>query len=251
MKFNTLTFVFEIVNFLVLLFILQRLVFRPLQRSINARRAAEQKRADETEAKLEAARSLEAELEQERVGLAALRDKAMRQAAEEAAAEKARILAQARADAATERAQAARLLESEREAAEGWLQEATVERATDAAGRMLLALAPEAVDGALRRALLAEVDRQGTALAPAAVEGAVDVELRAAKLPDSEIVETVRASISRAVGRPVRLALREDESLGAGLVIAIGDRVLDATISGQLQGLRERTRALLTEGNHE
>jgi len=249
MQFNATTFLFEIVNFVVLLFVLQRLVFRPLKRSIDARRAEEERRAEETATKLEATRALERELVEERRSLGAVRDKAVREAAEEAAAERARILAQARADAAAERSRTMTLLEAERDAAQAWVREVTVERATAAAGKMLLALAPGAVEDALRTLLLAEVARLGGALAPAGEgEGAVDVELRCAKVPESVIIEAVRSAVAEALGRPARLSVREDEALIAGLVLRVGDRVLDASVAGQLEGLRDQARAILAEG---
>ncbi len=150
MQLNPLTFLFEIVNFLVLLFVLNRLVFRPLKRGIEERRAEQAQTIADAKTKLEQARALEQTLQGERRAVVDIRDRALREAAEEAAGERARILAQAREDAAAEGARAARLLESEREAAEAWVREVTIERATSVAGKMLLVLAPEAVEQALR-----------------------------------------------------------------------------------------------------
>lgn len=247
MQLNPLTFVFEIVNFLVLLFVLERWVFRPLRRGITARREEEARAKEEAQEKLARAESIERELADERRAIADVRDRALREAAEQATEERARILAQAREDAAAERARASRLVEAEREAAEAWVQEVAVERGTEIAGRMLLALAPGAAEAALRARLLEEIARRGVELSPASTDGSVEVELRSAALGESRDVESIRDALARAMGRPVRLVVREDEKLLAGVVLRVGDRVLDASVAGQLEAFRDRARAMLQE----
>jgi len=54
----------------------------------------------------------------------------------------------------------------------------------------------------------------------------------------------LRAGLERMMGRKVRLHIVMDKTLKGGLVIKIGDTVLDASVSHQL----ERMRALLVSG---
>jgi F0F1-type ATP synthase membrane subunit b/b' len=248
MSISPLTFVFEIVNFLVLLYLLQRLVFRPLKRSIDERRAEERRMSEDAKAKVLATEELGRRLEEERRSLALVRERVVREAAEQGDEERSRILASAREDAAAEQARALKLVQAERRAAEEWVREATVDRATETAGRMLLALAPDAVEGALRERLLTEIERRGRALSTGDVGDRIEVEVRCAKLPEDADLERIRASLGQVLGRTPHLVVREDEALLAGIVVRVGDTVLDASVAGQLDILREQARAILAEG---
>ena len=243
MTFSLTTFLFEAINFVVLVFILERLVYRPLRRAIAARKKAafeKERLADEREG---AARAAEAEAHRRAEELATLRDEVIRLAEEEAFEQRARILAEAREDAEAERAHVRRLLESEREAAIGWVREVAVERGTEAAGRLLMRLAPEAVEDALWGQLVAEIARPGR------LEDATEVEIRCARLPNDARRAELRAALERALGHPVELALREDRDLEAGLVVRIGPRVIDASIAGQLDAFRGLVREELEEAH--
>src|SRR5579872_6586030 len=95
MTFNSWTFVFEVVNFLVLAYILQRLLYRPLHDAIDRRRQGiEQAQAEAEKARREA--------EQQRLELGTKlsaineeRRKLLEETHHEAEAERARILADA------------------------------------------------------------------------------------------------------------------------------------------------------------
>ncbi|MBK8941324.1 MAG: F0F1 ATP synthase subunit delta [Polyangiaceae bacterium] len=129
------------------------------------------------------------------------------------------------------------------------MREVTIERATSVAGKMLLVLALEAVEQALRSRLLEEIARSVVGHGGRRTEGE-EVELRCARMPDDAGMETLRAALAAALGRAPQLTVREDDALVAGIVVRIGDRVLDASIAGQLEVLRERARALLNEEAH-
>ena len=249
MSVSPLTFIFEIVNFLVLLYLLQRLVFRPLKSSIDERRAEERRRAEDAKAKVEATEELARRLEQERQSFSIVRERAVREAAEQAGEERARILAQAREDATAEQARALKLVQAERRAAEEWVREAAVDRATEIAGRLLLALSPDAIEGTLRARLIAEIERRGRELLTGEIRDRLEVDVRCARVLEDGALETIRTSLARALGRAPHLVLREDEALLAGIVVRVGDTVLDASVAGQLDILREQARAILAEGH--
>lgn len=240
MTFEWTTFVFELVNFVVLVWILRRVVYRPLKRGIEGRRqqladreAAATARAEEADARIAAAEARKLELER-------LRDDIVREATDAGAAERARIVEQAQQDAAGERTRVQRLLDAEREAALAWVHDVAVHRSTEIAGRLLMALAPDTVDDALRRLLLDEIARHPE------LQGLDEVEVRAARRPADDALEALRAALATD-GRAPKLVFREDESLLAGLVVRAGDQVLDASIAGQLEAFQDQARRLLDE----
>ncbi len=251
MDFNLTTFLFEIVNFLALVWLLQRLLYKPLQRGIDKRNTAIREREELAEQRIAgAARSLQ-EYNESRAELDQLREQTIREATEEASEQRARILEQAREDAAAERARAQRTLEVEREAALAWVREVLVERSAEVAGRILSQLAPDALEPALLDQLLVELGRQAGSLrhevganghAPSVPP---EVEVTFANMPGDAGVSRLRGKLSETLGGTPRLSLREDATLGAGLVVRIGSRVLDASMAGQLEAFRDTVREMV------
>lgn len=245
MGFSFTTFLFEIVNFLVLMWLLRRIVYKPLRAGIEARRSELTARERAAEEEMEAAERLERELSSRSAELEELRARTLREAMEQAAEERARLLEQAREDAAAERSRAQRLLEVEREAAEAWVREVAVEHSAEVAGRLLMQLAPEAVEASLFERLLGEVERRAESLRRAVEQdGAGEVEVSCARpLPDADGAR-LRERLESVLGRAPRLVVRDDDSLVAGLVLRAGHLVLDASIAGQLDAFRDRVRSL-------
>jgi F-type H+-transporting ATPase subunit b len=233
--FNATTFAFELINFVVLVWLLNRYVFKALVSSIAERRARIAAAEAAAAAQQAAAEAAQAEMRSRSLELDRLRET---------------ILQEATADAAAERARVQQLLEAEREAALAWVRSEAVERGVDVAGHMMLSLAPEALDAALVEQLVAEIDARREALRRAAEElgeQAPEVTLVAARLPPSELRERLREALGEALGARPRLSLKEDETLLAGLVLRVGGRVLDASVAGQLAAFRDRARLHLEE----
>lgn len=252
MGFDWTTFVFEIINFLVLLAILERFVFRPLRRGITARRAAQAQREQATAQALEEATQQRAAYEQRFREIDRLRQEAMREAAEQAAAERARVLAQAREDAAAERARAQSTLAAERQAALTRMRELAVARSTDIAGHLLAQIAPGAVEHALWAQMHQTIEHRAGDIAAAWQAGSgrgapAQVEVTCAHAPGEDEIARLGQALAAVFGTAPRLRVREDAALVAGLVLCVGHLVLDMSVAGQLDAIRDRARALLQE----
>ncbi len=240
---------FETVNFVALVWVLSRLVYRPLERAIEERRAADERVRQEALAKHEEAARRLAELEARHQELAELRERTMREAAEDAARTRARLLGEAREDAASIRAQAQKLLASERRESMVAARELAIEQSTRIAARLLAELSPAGLDDALVEQLaVAIAEQRGKAHHEhGARRGRLEVEVRFAKAPRPEQVERIRAAVVKAVGGTPSLSWREDPTLVAGAAATLGDRVLDASVAGNLDALAERARQLADE----
>jgi F-type H+-transporting ATPase subunit b len=245
MNVDITTLIFEAVNFVVLVWLMQRLVYRPLRDGLAARRKKLEEREARADEITSEAKQLMAARDEEREELARLRDSILKEANEEAAEQRARILAQAREDAEAERARVRRLLESEREAARSWVSQLAVERGTEVAGLLLMELAPEAIEDRLFTELRAELERRE--LADVDLGDSPEVEVSVATMPTETRLEELRASLKQALGVAPRLVVREDDTLRAGVVVRIGHRVLDASVAGQLDAFRDRVRHELAE----
>lgn len=70
--------------------------------------------------------------------------------------------------------------------------------------------------------------------------GKVDVEVTVAhKLDDAEL-ENVRAEISRKIGKTAQITQKVDDSIIGGLVLKIGDKLIDGSVKSQLETLKRR-----------
>ncbi|MCC6625161.1 MAG: F0F1 ATP synthase subunit delta [Deltaproteobacteria bacterium] len=249
MSFDLTTFVFELVNFALLVLLLRWIAYKPLRRAIAQRRAAiaaeEQRLADALAAAETRQRALDAGLAELRALAEAERAKAI----EEGATERARIIAQAKVDAEAERARARTMVEHERQAAEIWVREATVEQGAALAGKLLVDLAPAHARSVLLQRLLDAIARRASQLREGLATGD-SAELASPHAPDSGELDAIRAALASALGRAPEIVVREQSTLVAGWVLRLGPHVLDASVEGRLQLVQERARALLGEVGH-
>ncbi|MBX3232522.1 MAG: F0F1 ATP synthase subunit delta [Labilithrix sp.] len=240
---------FETVNFLILVWVLSRFVYRPLKKSLAERRAADERLRVEAEAKRdEATRALE-EMREKHKELGELRERVMREAAEDAAAMRARLLAEAKDDTAAARAQGERLLDSEREEARAAVRDLAIRESTHIAARLLAELSPRALDDALVEQLARAVPEHDLRR-DGAGRRVSEIELRFARPPAPEAVTRLRKAFADALDADPTIATRQDPALVAGVVATIGEHVLDASIAGNLTALAARARAL-SEGEGE
>lgn len=249
MELNATTFAIELVNFLLLAWVLQRLLYRPLRQAIDKRKQAMEASLVEANQRMSEAQSLNEQAQERIRDLEALREGVLSSAREQAEEERARIMGQARQDAEAEHSRARRLLDEERLAAMAWVRETTVLRSTEVAGRLMVDLVPQALEQALVEMLLSKVASEHKPTEKAGEPDAVDaeVELTTAHGVSDESITLLRRHLTALLGTPPRLSIQEDPALEAGCVLRIGHRVLDASVAGQLDILRDRAREILEE----
>ncbi|MCZ7679019.1 MAG: F0F1 ATP synthase subunit delta [Sandaracinaceae bacterium] len=247
MRLDATTLIFETINFVVLALVLWRILYRPLRRAMEERRSAIEEDRQRAEAAHAEARRLEAEWRHKHEELEDLRASVRAEVLDAAERERAVMLERARDDAHAELARVRQLSEAEREAAERWVESAVVERGADLAGRLLLELAPEAVDGALAERLVGALEARRGELSALSGETSVEVELTGARLPEPGLAERIAAVLREALARPIRIVTRGDPSLVGGWTVRVGDRLFDASIAGELAAFRGLARELLEE----
>lgn len=248
MRLDATTLIFETINFVVLALVLWRILYRPLRGAIEARRSALEEARQRTEAALGEAQRLEGEWRHKHEELEALRASVRAEVLDAAERERAVLLERAREDARAELARVRQLALAEREAAERWVESAVVERGADLAGRLLLELAPGAVDDALAERLVGALETKRAELSALADEDGVEVELTGARLPEPALAERVAEVLRAAAARPIRIVTRGEPSLVGGWTVRVGDRLFDASIAGELAAFRGLARELLEAG---
>jgi F-type H+-transporting ATPase subunit b len=242
MTFSWWTFLFEVLNFVVLAYVLHRLLYAPLRAGIEQRQREAGRAREEAEKARQAAAELQHSLEERAAELERDREAVLRQAREQAEAERRRLLDEAEQARKRRQEEARQALDQERDEALRALRKEVVGLAVDVAGRLLR----EATDSSLHRQLVlrlaealaalpeAERDRLRRGWQPddgAVLEAAADV--------DGPTLDRVRESVAAALGRPAALEVRGEPSLLGGARLRLGGWVWDATLSGQLDGARQ------------
>lgn len=217
MQIDWWTLGLQAVNFLVLVWILNHFLFRPVTAIIEKRRAAATQALDEARAAKEDAEAVRQKAKNEKAALAAQRADLVQQALQEAEREKATLLAKAREEAEALRKAAADEVERNKQAEKHAAEDHASHLAVDIAARLFERLPEEAriagfMDG-LSKALkeLPEQTRSDLGKDGAALRLCVPRALTKDELT------ACRSLISDALGRDVELSVDVNPEIIAGL----------------------------------
>lgn len=241
MNFDWTTFLLEIFNFFILLWILQRFFYRPVLGVIQARQQkidAELQDAAARQAEAKAARqACEAHLaawEQEKA-------KARSQLEQDLAVERERLLQGVNQEVAETRARhQAKALHERQE----W-QRMTEQRAIELGGqfvrKLLERVASPGLEDSLVAGVLADFGRLPAAAADqlkaALTENGLEI-ISAFPLPESRR-RALTEALAQLAGGPIEPVFREDATLLSGLLIHAGARVLAANLRDELRFFRD------------
>ncbi len=241
MSFNIWTFLFEIVNFVVLAYILHRVLYRPLRAAIDRRRAAiAQAQADADKARADAL-AMQKQLQEQLADVDRQRHEALQKTRELAEAERQRLLAEAEKAIQGRQEDARAAIERQREDALRSLRAEVNAAAAGLAERLLREAAGTTLERQLARRLveslskLPEDERSRVREDWKSNDGAV-VESAAAL--DAASLEEINQAVEAVVGQKVKLAVETRPALLAGARLRIGGRLWDASLAGQLESLR-------------
>ncbi|MBP2306751.1 hypothetical protein GBZ48_05495 [Azospirillum melinis] len=222
------TLLLQAVNFLILVWLLRRFLYRPVLAVIAERQAATERVRSEAEAARQAAEAARQSLEDQRTALPAERDRLIAAARAEAEAERAALLEKARGEAehALEEARS-RLAEERAQALEG-LQRHAVDLGIRLATRLLRDAPAAVLTVPLLDEACAAVESLSAPQRHALADGIDPVPVRltiAAPLPEGDTART-RDRLATALGRSVALELVEDPSLIAGVELHFAHSVV-------------------------
>jgi F-type H+-transporting ATPase subunit b len=237
MTFNWWTFLFEALNFVVLAYVLHRLLYRPLREAIDKRRQANVQAQAEAEKARKEAEMLQQRLREQLAAAEQQRQELVHQAHEQAEAERKQLLVDT--ERATQRRQeeVRQSIAWEREQALKSLRQELIGQAIQLTERLL----SQAVDRTLHQQLairlverlrqVAEANSESLRTTWQIEDGAV---LETAQDLDSETLGRVQAAVSSLVGKPVALTIQTRPALLGGLRLRIGGQVWDSSLAAPL-----------------
>ena len=246
MRFDLTTFIFQIINFVVLLYILKRLLYKPVREIIEKRRGMIEKTVEDAEQTKREAIELRAKYEEEMTRLEDLREQTLEELRAEAMEEKKRLL-----DAAEE--EAGRVIEREKAVFDGEktrLRAEMKDRAMDATCIMASNLLKDISDEELHKAVYRRLMNVLNEIAPdllkmAEKDDSLRLELASAYPLGAEEVAKFSSTLESLVSKKVVVNSILDENLIAGARMKAYDRVYNFSLSGQIDLFRRRLKETL------
>ncbi len=243
MEFNTTTFILEIINFLILLWILQRLFYKPVLDMIT-------KRKQQIDQSLEDAKKLHSEAEE----LRALYENRQQLWEQEKKTAQAALQQQLEAERRQQLDQLHKELEQERQKSfatfnrqqEEWrhqIEKQAMENGIRFAALLLQQCAGPDVEGRLVAMLTAQLNTlPETAKLSAQMSDSKKtpvVKVASAFPLSSELTQQLEQKLLALINRPMSFQYQQDSSLIAGVRIDIGAWVLHANLANELAGFAE------------
>lgn len=246
MSIDWVTVLAQIANFLVLVWLLKRFLYKPILNGIDAREAEIAERMGEATRAQEKAQAAEAEFVAQKERLQADQADLAERVREEAQQQRDALLTEAREKLVQERQDTQAHLARERERFTTELYKASAEALYQLAGRVLHDLADERLEEHIARHVVSQLAPLSDQLAAAADNAEEAVATTHAPLPEGARQEVKAALQERVPGLPLRFAT--DEGQSPGLVLRIGSIQLDWTVDTYTDELVDLLEERLASG---
>ncbi|AXS41495.1 F0F1 ATP synthase subunit delta [Breoghania sp. L-A4] len=254
MQIDWLTVAAQIVNFLVLVWLLQRFLYRPITQAMARREERIETRLYEAKTAREAVDAEAADLREQQRALEADREAMLNEARQEADALRARLEEDIRKEMDAKRSTWQAHLEEEREAFADKLRQRAGHQVIDIVGRVLEDYTGSDLAGQVagtfadRLAALDGDEREKLSAAANRAQGPARVESSVALKPG------VRGQITRAihecVAKDIEVEYREDDDLLLGIRLTIGEQTVEWSASRFLHRLETTLDEVMEHGAH-
>lgn len=239
MQIDWWTLAIQAVNFLVLVWLLSRVLYRPVRKVVAARQARSAEALDAAKAKADASEAARRDYEAKAEALVRERRDMAAELHKQADAERARMLETAEAEAAKMKDEAREALEAERARAVEAVRGEVVGLAREMAARLLRESGAPSLDGALE-AVSAHLDGLDDARrAELRRDAAGGVTVLTAAAPGDAVRGRWAAAVKDWFGAE-RAAFEVDEALLGGVRLRLPHAVLDFSWAGRLDAAAAR-----------
>ena len=229
----------QVFNFLIILVVLRAWVYRPVLNLLEQRRETIAQGLEDARVAAEARANAEEEAQEIISAAQTEANQKVREATERAERAAGEVRAEAEDEIAQAREAALAEAREERERILGDLRGQVASLAMAAAQRII----GEALDEQRQHTLIQEFfsgirDERVIVLDEAHISGRSAVVTSAVPLTEDE-KDTVREEVLAKIGSQATVTFRVDPAILGGLVIRVGDKVIDGSVAGKVEALRE------------
>ncbi len=229
----------QIFNFAIIFVILRAWVYKPILGLLERRRTAIAEGLEDARIAAEARQNAEEEAQQVLAEAQSNSSKIIREANERAEAQGREIVAEAEAEAAKKREEALAEVDSERERILGELRGQVGALAIAAAQKLISASLDEQRQRALIDQFFSGVESGEVVVLEGVEVVGASAEVTSALPLTAEEKDAVKQDVLSKVGDQATVTFRVDPAILGGLIIRVGDKVLDGSVSGQLESMRQ------------
>lgn len=242
MKIDAWTLALQAINFVVLVYLLRRFLYRPVMRAIDARKARTEAAIGEATAAKASAETARSGLAAQRAELASSREKLLAEARAQIAAEREREIEAARREAAAVHASARQKLADEVVEVRGDVRRHAIEIALELSSAILRGSASPAVAESLVEQAtdkLADLSPDELQRLRAQVAAGSVLEIVTAPRLSAAVEAHVRERLSQRLGTDTHLEFASDDKLIAGAELRLPSTVIAITWRDALARARE------------
>jgi len=227
MSFSWWTFALQAANFLILVWLLQRFLFKPVKAIVAQRKQEISRALNEASAQRQSAEQLKQEVEAARSAIAAERQRVLDDARALLSAERKETIAEARREADKVRAQALKNLEEERASAADKLFDKTLLLATSIAERLLREVAVISIEQPFLGRVIDYLDKMPEVRAKLLPRnGASSVSVTTAHALGPREQDEWHEELEKRLDAGVTIKFDVDPSLIAGAVVTLPHAIL-------------------------
>jgi F-type H+-transporting ATPase subunit b len=254
LQIDLLRVLFQAINFLVLVLLLYRLMFRPVVRAVRERSARTQALIERAEEERQEVMALKGQLEDRQRHAEEEADEVIERARQRAEEEHSAIVDAARREAEQLVADAQNEARGARQQTVSEHSEAMLDLMLDVSGRLVGRVVPDATHAALVGQIserIYELGRESMSQVEAfrrSIAGREpDALVTTARALSAEQQGQLARTLTALADRHVNLRIEEDPRLVAGIRLRMGDLVIENSIQGELERLREAVNHMLQE----
>ena len=229
----------QIFNFAIIFVVLRAWVYKPILGLLKRRRTAIAEGLEDARIAAEARQNAEQEAEVVLADAQAKASQIMRDANERAETQGKEVIAAAEAEAAKKREETLADVESERDRILGEMRGQVGALAIAAAQKLINA----SLDEGRQRVLIDEFFSGVKSGRVVVLEGkqmsGASAEVTSALPLTAEEKEAIKQDVLSQVGDQATVTFRVDPAILGGLIVRVGDKVLDGSVGGQLESLRQ------------
>lgn len=229
----------QIFNFAIIFVILRAWVYKPILGLLERRRTAIAQGLEDARVASEARQNAEEEAEKIIAEAQAKASQVIREASERAEAQGRDVLAEAEAEAAQKREEALADVERERDRILSELRGQVGALAMAAAQKLVSVSLDEQRQRVLIDEFFSGVKSGEVVILEAAEISGASAEVTSALPLTAEEKDAVKRDVLSRVGDQATVTFRVDPAILGGLIIRVGDKVLDGSVSGQLESMRQ------------